>query len=182
MKKTSLISIIVPVYNVEKYLERCINSLISQTYNNIEILLIDDGSTDKSGKIIDEMCLKDDRLKVFHKKNGGVSSARNYGLKKSNGKFVTFVDSDDYVDKDYIKVLAKYQSEGDYDIVISNAIDFNECIEEKNVRESRKTIALDKNQSVREFLKGTLFSSVCWGRLYKRDIINNIRFNTFFHL
>ncbi len=92
---TDKISIIVPVYNVEKYLKECIESILSQTYKNIEIILIDDGSTDNSGKICDEYLKKDSRVKVIHKENGGLSDARNTGIEIASGKYIGFVDSDD---------------------------------------------------------------------------------------
>ena len=90
------ISIIVPVYNVELYLEECIESIIAQTYKDVEIILIDDGSTDKSGAICDKIALKDERIIVVHKVNGGLSSARNLGIEIAQGKYIIFVDSDDY--------------------------------------------------------------------------------------
>jgi len=101
----SLVSIIIPVYNVQSYLESCLNSVALQTYCNLEVLLIDDGSTDESGKICDAFSEKDSRFKTIHKKNGGVSSARNEGLKNIHGEFVAFVDSDDTIDSDYIEAM-----------------------------------------------------------------------------
>lgn len=98
-----LISVIVPVYNVEKYLRRCVESIMSQTYKEIEILLIDDGSTDDSGRICDDLALKDRRIHVFHKENGGVSSARNLGIERACGDYICFVDSDDWIDIDYFE-------------------------------------------------------------------------------
>ena len=100
-----LISVIVPVYNVEKYISRCIESIMKQTYKNIEIILIDDGSTDNSGKICDEYSLKDDRINVIHKKNGGLSDARNTGLDIAKGKYISLIDSDDFVSKFFIETL-----------------------------------------------------------------------------
>ncbi len=97
------ISVIVPVYNVEKYLRRCIDSILSQTFSDFELLLIDDGSKDKSGDICDEYVAKDVRIKVFHKANAGVSSARNLGLDKAKGEFIFFVDSDDFLDKTHLE-------------------------------------------------------------------------------
>ena len=94
----SLISIIVPVYNVEKYLNECIDSIIAQTYSNIEIILVNDGSTDASGKICDEYAEKDGRIKVIHQVNAGLSAARNAGMAVATGEYLYFVDSDDYVD------------------------------------------------------------------------------------
>lgn len=99
------ISIIVPIYNVEKYLEECVESLIHQTYKNIEIILVDDESTDLSGKIADNYLKVDNRIKVYHKKNGGLSDARNYGINKATGRFISFVDSDDIVEPDFILTL-----------------------------------------------------------------------------
>lgn len=102
------VSIIVPVYNVEKYLNRCIDSIIKQTFENIEIILVDDGSTDNSSKICDEYALKDHRIKVIHKANGGLSEARNYGIDVATGDYLLFVDSDDYIDVNLIKNLEQY--------------------------------------------------------------------------
>ena len=98
------ISVIVPVYNVEKYLRRCVDSILTQTFTDFEVLLIDDGSTDGSGKICDEYAKKDKRVRVFHKENGGVSSARNLGLDNVRGRYVTFVDADDKISPDYFPV------------------------------------------------------------------------------
>lgn len=100
-----LVSIIVPIYNVEEYIDECVDSLIRQDYSNIEILLVDDGSTDQSGKIADKFAKNNEKVYSFHKKNGGLSSARNYGLKKAKGKYICFVDSDDYVKKDYVSSM-----------------------------------------------------------------------------
>lgn len=103
-----LISIIVPVYNVEEFLNRCVESILIQSYKNIEILLIDDGSTDNSSKICDEYSIKDKRVKVIHKENGGLSDARNIGLENANGKYIAFVDSDDYIRKRLYKNFIQY--------------------------------------------------------------------------
>ena len=92
-----LISVIVAVYNVEKYLDKCVESIVKQTYHELEIILVDDGSKDNSGKICDEWAEKDSRIHVIHKQNGGLSDARNYGLKASNGEWICFVDGDDYI-------------------------------------------------------------------------------------
>lgn len=102
-KGNPLVSIIVPVYNAEKYLGECLDSIINQTYTNLEIMLVDDGSKDKSGEICDQYAKKDNRIKVYHKPNSGVSKTRNYGLDHCTGEWVAFVDSDDYIEKDYIE-------------------------------------------------------------------------------
>ena len=101
------ISIIVPVYNVEKYLKRCIDSILNQSFTDFELILVDDGSTDNSGEIIDEYAIKDERIKVIHKENGGLSSARNVGIEYSKGNYIAFVDSDDYINKNMYKILYK---------------------------------------------------------------------------
>lgn len=107
------ISIIVPVYNTEKYLKECIDSVLAQTYTDFELLLVDDGSTDKSGDICDEYAQKDSRIRVFHKKNGGASSARNVGLAKAKGEWICFVDSDDWVELHYLETLAQLKDKAD---------------------------------------------------------------------
>lgn len=112
---SNLITVIVPVYNTEKYLNRCVRSICAQTYSNIEIILVDDGSPDGAGSLCDRLSLEDRRIRVIHKANGGLSSARNAGLDHAYGNFVCFVDSDDYVEKDYVQTLyecmQKYQSD-----------------------------------------------------------------------
>ncbi len=119
MKNKPLISVVVPVYNVELYLDRCVKSVLSQSFNDFELILVDDGSTDKSGFICDEWEKKDGRIIVLHKKNGGLSDARNFGVKESRAPFVTFIDSDDFVSNDYLSYL--------YDLVISNNADVSMC-------------------------------------------------------
>ena len=111
-----LVTVICGIYNGEKYLPDCIDSILNQTYKNLEIILVDDGSTDNCPKICDEYAKKDDRIKVIHKKNGGVSSARNSALKESNGDYYCFVDQDDFLDLDYINYLYNLIEENDADI------------------------------------------------------------------
>ena len=113
------ISIIVPVYNVEKYLKKCIDSIVNQTYKNLEIILVDDGATDRSGEICDELAKLDNRIKVYHKKNGGLSDARNYGVERATGSYVGFVDSDDYIDAEMYEKL--------YEAITKEAADVAEC-------------------------------------------------------
>lgn len=117
-----IITIIIPIYNTEKRLERCINSVILQTYSNLDIILIDDGSTDNSGYICDRFKERDNRIKVIHKKNEGVSIARNYGLTEAKGKFVMFLDSDDYLDKDICYKLLSFSEKNNCDIAITNKV------------------------------------------------------------
>lgn len=107
-----IISIIVPVYNGDKYLSRCVDSILNQTFQDWELLLVDDGSTDKSGEICDEYAIKDKRIKAFHKKNGGVSSARNYGIKHIEGEWIMFCDADDELMAFCLKKLISFIQEG----------------------------------------------------------------------
>lgn len=119
------VSIIVPVYNAEKYLRRCIDSILSQSFEHFELLLVDDGSTDSSGVICDEYATKDNRVRVFHKTNGGVSSARNLGIVKSCGEWVAFVDADDRLLKDALNILMNKSASGT-DLVICGYEIYNE--------------------------------------------------------
>lgn len=119
LKSKDKISIIVPIYNVEKYIRKCIDSILQQEYKNIEVILVDDGSLDNSGKIIDEYKKNDDRILVIHKENGGVSSARNAGINAASGKYLCFVDGDDYVKKDYVSYLYELISKHDAEISLT---------------------------------------------------------------
>lgn len=117
--KDKLISVIMPIYKVEDYLDKCIQSIVSQTYTNLEIILVDDGSPDKCPEICDEWEKKDERIKVYHKKNGGLSDARNYGIERAKGEFLIFVDSDDYLEKDALELL--------YTNLVNNNADVSVC-------------------------------------------------------
>ena len=112
-----LVSIIVPVYKVEKYLNKCVDSILDQSYQNIEVILVDDGSPDNSGKLCDEY-VTNQRVKVIHQKNMGLSGARNTGIENSTGDYLMFIDSDDYIDKDMVKYLVKKSFETNTDIVV----------------------------------------------------------------
>lgn len=170
-----LISIIVPVYNVEEYIEKCVNSIINQTYKNIEIILVDDGSKDSSGKICDELKQKDSRIKVIHKENGGLSDARNAGLKIANGDYIGFVDSDDYIKEDMFEILYKLNKEHNADISI---VSFYEIYKGKviGVRDSKKLEELNKIQAIKELLIDTKIQSYAWNKLFKKQLFENIEF------
>lgn len=125
-KEQPLISVIVPVYNVEKYLKKCVDSITSQTYKNLEILLVDDGSTDSSGQICNEFEKNDARIKVIHKKNGGLSDARNAGLDRAKGQYYAFIDSDDYIQDNTIEIMLNAVKKNKSEIAICNMIRFLE--------------------------------------------------------
>lgn len=126
MENQALVSIIIPVYNVEKYLRECIDSVINQTYKNLEIILVDDGSTDSSGKICDEYVEKDSRVVVVHKKNEGPSKTRNAGLENANGKYVYFLDSDDYIESTALELLINTAESKQADLVFFDAHSFSD--------------------------------------------------------
>lgn len=165
-----MISVIVPVYNVERYLHRCIDSILTQSYTDFELLLIDDGSPDGCGLICDEYAAKDSRVRVFHKENGGVSSARNLGLDNARGEWIAFIDSDDYVDVDYLKELIAIQKDTGSDLVsiLRIACPANECV------------TLSRNQFGLLFTQYK-FEKLCppWGKLFNRNLVSqyNLRFN-----
>ena len=171
---TWLVSIIIPVYNVEKYLTKCLDSVINQTYSNLEIILVDDGSTDRSGVICDEYTGLDKRIKVIHNKNSGVSSARNAGIRICNGDFIAFIDSDDYVDKKYIFSLLEPLMKDNYDFVFCGYLELYEKSKKKSYH-----LLSDKELSdlTGFFFKDYhIFKQLLWYpwiKLYKREIILN---------
>ena len=133
--KNDLISIVVPVYNVEKYIKKCVNSIMKQTYHNLEILLINDGSTDNSGEICQDLQKKDNRIKVFNKENEGLGYTRNYGIEKAKGKYISFIDSDDFIKDNYIELLYNSMKNNNVDIVYcghNKYYDENHVYEELN--------------------------------------------------
>lgn len=165
-----MISIIVPVYNAEKYLHRCIDSILAQSYTDFELLLIDDGSPDNSGAICDEYASKDTRIRVFHKKNGGVSSARNVGLDNAKGDWVTFIDSDDWIETDYLMKMAVFL---DVDMVVCSVNLTNGCL----------LVMEDIVCTPVTFLENYIDSPMVrapWGALLNRNLINEnkIRFDS----
>ncbi len=171
-----LISIIVPFYNVEKYASKCIKSVINQTYKNIEIILIDDGSPDNCGKICDEYAKKDKRIKVIHKKNGGLSDARNTGLKIAKGKYIGFVDSDDYIANDMYEYLYKLIKDNNADISMCSVHEFfeNDTIEIKESNEEE--IVYSKEDAIKELLLDKKIRSHSWNKLYKKELFSNIEY------
>lgn len=163
-KMNPLVSIIVPVYKVEEYLDECIESLVNQTYHNIEIILVDDGSPDNCPKICDDWVARDDRIKVIHKSNGGVSSARNEGLKVACGEWIWFVDSDDTVEINALEELVKYTNE--VDLIV-----FNSKTEELYTKDDR---------FFKDYYFKYQFGFEPWNKLYKKSVIekNNLEFDT----
>lgn len=174
------ISIIVPVYNVQKYLNDCINSVIQQIFYNWELILVDDGSKDESGAICDMFAAKDSRITVVHQENSGVSMARNAGIKKSQGEYIFFLDSDDYIQSNALDVLhsAMVASDADCAILSIDYVFEGQEKEEKYILPPEKVVLSEKlNEIYRAFFVRHVFHSAC-GKLYRSDIIkkNDIQF------
>ena len=169
-----LISVIVPIYNVEKYLKKCIQSIVDQTYKNLEIILVNDGSSDNSGKICDEFAQKDNRIKVIHKTNGGLSDARNAGLDVMSGEWVSFVDSDDFVSLYYIENLLSLAKKTGVDIA---SISFETNL--SNFKESKiqdeKILNFDSINFIKEMFYGN-FRHFAPAKIYKKEIFKDLRF------
>lgn len=170
-----LISIIVPVYNVERYLEKCVNSIINQTYKNLEIILVDDGATDSSGNMCDELAKSDNRIKVYHKENGGLSDARNYGVERATGDYIGFVDSDDYIDSEMYEELYEAIKKENVDVVECNLkIIYPDRVE--LFTEQKYYNVYTKQEYLEEYLKiEKIFGSACV-RLIKSDIAKKLKF------
>ncbi|HEL1673830.1 TPA: glycosyltransferase [Streptococcus suis] len=181
---TPLISIIVPVYNVENYLDECIQTVLAQTYSNWELLLINDGSTDSSGTICDDYAKSDERIRVIHLKNRGVSEARNTGLTLSKGEYITFLDSDDGIREDFLETCLTTAIQHDVDIVIGHFFiwDENQQTFYYFVEQSQKdTIELISAQEAlnRQVVWKNLNTApfvVAWGKVFKATLFNTIRF------
>lgn len=175
MSNHALISIIVPVYKVEKYLHTCVDSILKQTYENLEIILVDDGSPDNCGSLCDSYAAQDPRIRVIHKPNGGLSDARNAGLEIATGEYVGFIDSDDYIAPDMYRVL--------YDAITKHHADVAVC-SSQNVCESETKIFPVSQGNVRVYTGNessyALFTGAithfAWNKLYKRSLFSSIRF------
>lgn len=173
-----LVSIIIPVYNVEKYLEASVQSVLNQTYTNLEIILIDDGSTDESGNICNQLAEIDSRIHVLHQKNRGLSEARNTGLLHAKGSYLFFIDSDDLVFPWAIEELYENIQYNDADIAIGGTYTSfsKECILPEIEQHNSIINTYDSFNAINEMLYSTKFSTSVWGRLYKAEIFDEIRF------
>lgn len=168
------ISIIVPVFKVESYIHKCIKSILVQTFTDLELILVDDGSPDNCGKICDKYANNDSRVKVIHKENGGLSSARNAGLDIARGDYIGFVDSDDWIESGMYKLL--------YEMCITNNCEIANCssiihYENKTVKNGGHQLTIhSRNQAMKAMLEGELYDEVVWTKLIKRSLLENIRF------
>lgn len=171
-----LISIIVPIYNVEKYLNKCIESIVNQTYENIEIILIDDGSNDNSGIICDEYAKKDNRIIVVHKENGGVSSARNKGLKIAKGEWISFVDADDWIEQTFCQTLLNKVTQEQADIALCG---YNRIIDNRieKINANNQEVFLNSNEYLVKSLNPQTGFGFCHMKLIKKEVLKSISFN-----
>ena len=175
-----LISIIVPIYNVERYLEKCIESILTQTYTNLELILVDDGSPDRCPVICDEFAKKDNRIVVIHKKNGGLSDARNAGLDIAQGKFIGFVDGDDYIDPQMYEILFDALFKNDADMSICNYVKVNEqyeLITEKNNILPIKDACISPDEFMHGYTgKYGWFYVIACNKLYRKKLFDKCRY------
>ncbi len=179
----TLVSVIVPVYKVEDYLRKCVDSILAQTYKNLEIILVDDGSPDNCGKICDEYALLDGRIKVIHKENGGLSDARNAGLDICTGEYIAFVDSDDWVDEDYIATFMEYAQP---DTIVCCGFrwiyfekSFPRCMSDVKEFTPIETIKIQQEQELACLSGNSNFNPIgnySWNKFYHREIFNEIRY------
>lgn len=178
MVREDLISVIIPVYNAEKYLDRCVESIVKQTYKNLEIIIVNDGSTDTSGQKCDEWEKKDNRIIVIHKPNSGVSDTRNLGMEKAKGKYFAFVDSDDYIDVDYMQTLYNAIIENEADIAVCNFQTMYEADEEKRKYNliSEAQVITDCSVLFSDCIDCKIYTYLVWGKLYKKEILKGMRF------
>lgn len=176
------ISVIVPVYNVEAYLERCVESILQQTYAHFELILINDGSTDSSGQICDQLASQYENIKVYHIENAGVSNARNMGIQLATGSWVTFIDSDDFVTQDYLATLASAVEGLNVGFVIAPLHHIKNGIVTDIPPHSGKTELWSTEETMKELLMTTRTSFFPVAKLFKRDLLADEKFNTNYHL
>lgn len=181
-----LISVIIPVYNAEKYIRKCIESVLNQTYRNLEIILIDDGSTDNSYSVCQEYN-NNSSVKIIHKENEGVSKARNYGIDISNGKYLIFIDADDYISCDMIEKLYKNIKENNADISMCNIIRINEKGQyidkfNKNIdKKEKKVEILSRDEFISNILDYRCYFTYATNKLIKKEVLKKVRFNEEIH-
>lgn len=173
-----LISVIIPIYNVERYLERCLNSVISQDYHNLEIILVDDGATDDSGKIAENFAAKDNRIMVIHQENGGLSDARNSGLAKAHGEYVTFIDSDDYVTKDYVSYMFGLLANTDFkaSMAMCSLMNVFSSTGRKENCGNGEEIVLTGKECIEKMCYHDLVDTCAYAKLVKKEFYDNVKF------
>lgn len=173
--KQPLISVIIPVYGVEKYIAQCLESVINQTYKNLEIIVVNDGTKDRSADIAKEYAAKDSRIKVYDFKNGGLSVARNRGLEIATGEYISYLDSDDWLDTKMCETLLEAAMKNDADMVKCGIIETNGVTEDKITFSDIKIINNEQNKAFENYFNGILWT-VVWNGLYKKELAKKIKF------
>lgn len=173
--KKKLISVIVPIYKIELFIDDCIKSILKQTYENLEILLVDDGSPDRCPEICDIYEKMDKRVRVIHKKNGGLSDARNMALNEAKGELISFVDGDDYIDERFYEIMIREMEKYNCDIIECYPVKFNDG-EKPVARYSEQSRVITSTEWLTESGIGEFISCVVWNKVYKRELFENIRF------
>ena len=169
-----LISVIVPIYNVEKYLARCVGSIVNQTYKNLEIILVDDGSPDRCPQMCDDYAEKDSRIKVVHKKNGGLSDARNAGMAVATGEYISFIDSDDYVSDDFFECLLDVMNKENSDIAECSVVKFYEDNRFDEFSDDLSVKTYDTQDAMSALIAENQFHQHVWNKLYKTELVKDI--------
>ena len=176
-KRDDLVSVIVPIYNIEKYIAPCVETIINQSYKNLEIFLVDDGSKDNSPKICDEYAKKDKRIKVIHKKNGGLSDARNAAIDKAKGEYIFLLDGDDTVHEGIIEALYRSIKKHKADIATSSFLQFRDGTSPRAIDMSQENVkCLDAEGALENMLYQEDCTNTAWGKLYKKELFDGIRY------
>lgn len=170
-----LVSVVVPIYNVEAYLQECVESILNQSYTNLEIILVDDESPDSCGEICERYKLLDSRVKVIHKKNGGLSDARNAGMRISTGELITFIDSDDYIAENFVAILFETIDRYDADIAVANMKRTSKR-DEGGVKRCGEIIQFEGEEALIRMLYGNPFGTSACGKLFKKSLFDEIEF------
>ncbi|MBZ2404815.1 glycosyltransferase family 2 protein [Liquorilactobacillus hordei] len=178
MPTSPLISVIVPVYNVAPFLRRCLDSIINQIYKNIEIVLVNDGSTDNSGEILNEYKLKDPRIKIIQQRNGGLSNARNTGISNSKGTYITFIDSDDYVSKDYVSYLLSLLQKNNFQSKLAICSLMNIFTKTKTQKDNGngQEVVLTGKECIEKMCYQDLVDTCAYAKLGARELYDNVKF------
>lgn len=174
-RKMGKTSVIIPVYNVEEYLNQCVDSVLRQTYNNIEVILVDDGSTDQSGKICDDYAKIDSRVSVIHKPNGGLSDARNVGTQHACGEYIFYLDSDDWIEDETLEILRQLLNSNHADIAIANYF-YAYDDHSDSAAFLEQDIIMDKMSAMKSLLENKTVKNFAWGKLYRRQLLTCLSF------
>ena len=185
-----LISVIIPIYKAEKYIEKCVRCILAQTYRNLEVILVDDGSPDSSGTICDKLASEDGRIRVIHKENGGAATARNAGLDSMTGEYIAFVDADDYMESNYIEKLYMLLTDNDAQVAIcgfktideeGNGVTIDSLHSEEECEIHDKSVSiLTGNDIILEDLRGHWEHVAPWGKLFRAELYRNVRYPKWF--